>query len=87
MEAVIHNAGVLSGRQLLAVNVLALYLLTARMTRPGRLIGLSSGMRLGGRAALYGLDWSGRKPSASYSDTKLLSQPWPWRLPGCGLKW
>ena len=43
MDAVIHNAGVYSGPQVLPVNVAAPYLLTALIHRPKRLIYLSSG--------------------------------------------
>jgi NAD(P)-dependent dehydrogenase (short-subunit alcohol dehydrogenase family) len=42
MDAVIHNAGVISGPHVLPVNVIAPYLLTALIERPGRLIYLSS---------------------------------------------
>ncbi|WP_375388841.1 SDR family NAD(P)-dependent oxidoreductase [uncultured Amnibacterium sp.] len=73
-DVVIHNAGVGSGAgrtedgrsTLLAVNVLAPYLLTAQMTRPDRLIYLSSGMHRSGSADLAALD------TPSYGDTKLL---------------
>jgi NAD(P)-dependent dehydrogenase (short-subunit alcohol dehydrogenase family) len=44
MDAVIHNAGVISGPNVLPVNVVAPYLLTALIDRPQRLIYLSSGM-------------------------------------------
>ena len=71
MDAVIHNAGVLSGAQLLVVNVVAPYLLTALVQRPRRLIYLSSGMHRGGNASLAGMDWSGRASTSSYSDSKL----------------
>jgi len=71
MDAVIHNAGVLSGAPLLVVNVVAPYLLTALMRRPARLIYLSSGMHKGGHANLEGMDWSGRTSTGSYSDSKL----------------
>lgn len=71
MDAVIHNAGVISGAQLLVVNVVAPYLLTALIQRPKRLIYLSSRMHRSGRASLAGLDWSGRTPTGSYSDSKL----------------
>lgn len=70
MDAVIHNAGVLSGLQVLPVNVVAPYLLTARIDRPERLIYLSSGLHRGGRPDVSGRDWSGREPD-SYSDSKL----------------
>lgn len=78
-NAVIHNAGVYrtSAEQLLHVNTLAPYILTALMTRPERLIYLSSGMHLSGHYR-----WTD-KPS--YSDTKLyvlmlakvLARKWP----------
>ena len=72
MDVVIHNAGVYSGAQVLPVNVVAPYVLTALITRPDRLVYLSSGMHRGGRADLEGLDWSGRTTTGSYSDSKLL---------------
>ena len=64
-DAVIHNAGVYQtgAEQLLHVNTLAPYILTALMERPKRLIYLSSGMHLSGQG-----QWTD-KPS--YSDTKL----------------
>src|SRR3954464_4823282 len=52
VDAVIHNAGVMSGPSVLAVNVVAPYLLTALIERPKRLVFLSSGMHRGGRARL-----------------------------------
>ena len=72
MDAVIHNAGVLRGEKVLAVNVVAPYVLTALIHRPKRLVYLSSGMHRGGRASLTGMDWSGRRATGSYSDSKLL---------------
>lgn len=72
LDAVIHNAAVDSGPALLPVNVVAPYLLTALIERPARLVYLSSGMHRGGHARLDGLDFSGRRASASYSDSKLL---------------
>lgn len=71
MDAVIHNAGVVRGPAVLAVNVVAPYLLTALIDRPERLIYLSSNMHRGGQAALSGIDWSGGHATASYSDSKL----------------
>ncbi|MGB8465861.1 MAG: SDR family NAD(P)-dependent oxidoreductase [Terrimicrobiaceae bacterium] len=71
MDAVIHNAGVYSGPQVLPVNVVAPYLLTALIHRPKRLIYLSSGMHAGGRTTLNGMDWTGRTSTGSYSDSKL----------------
>lgn len=64
MDAVIHNAGVYSSGPIVPVNVIAPYLLTALITRPHRLIFLSSGMHQGGRPA-----WNA---SGSYSDSKLM---------------
>lgn len=85
MDAAIHNAGVYTGRQILPVNVIAPYVLTALVTRPDRLVYLSSGMHFDGRPVLEGLDWAGRGESASYSDSKLfvtalamaLARLWP----------
>lgn len=71
MDAVIHNAGIMSGRSLLVVNVVAPYMLTALIERPKRLIYLSSSMHAGGTADMSGLDWSGRSATGSYSDSKL----------------
>ena len=71
MDAVIHNAGVISGPGVLPVNVVAPYLLTALIDRPQRLVYLSSGMHRGGRASLAGVDWGGRRTTGSYSDSKL----------------
>lgn len=71
IDAVIHNAGVYSGPAILPVNVVAPYLLTALITRPQRLIYLSSGMHRGGRPDLSDIDWHGRRASRSYSDSKL----------------
>lgn len=71
IDAVIHNAGVLSGPALLPVNVVAPHLLTALIPGPRRLVYLSSGMHRGGTTGLDGLDWAGRTTTASYSTTKL----------------
>jgi NAD(P)-dependent dehydrogenase (short-subunit alcohol dehydrogenase family) len=71
MDAVIHNAGVYSGRQIMPVNIVAPYLLTALIHRPQRLVYLSSGSHYGGRADLAGVDWSGQSRTGSYSDSKL----------------
>lgn len=71
LDAVIHNAGVYGGRQMIPVNVVAPYLLTALIARPDRLIYLSSGMHRGGRGDLSGADWSGSRETVSYSETKL----------------
>jgi NAD(P)-dependent dehydrogenase (short-subunit alcohol dehydrogenase family) len=82
-DAVIHNAalGYREPRQetedgiahVFAVNVLAPYLLTARMTPPDRLVYLSSGMHRGGTPDLDDLAWRRRRwnGSQAYSDSKL----------------
>jgi NAD(P)-dependent dehydrogenase (short-subunit alcohol dehydrogenase family) len=71
MDAVIHNAGVYTGPQMLPVNVIAPYVLTALIDRPGRLVYLSSGMHRSGRPRLTDMDWSGQRTTGSYSDSKL----------------
>jgi NAD(P)-dependent dehydrogenase (short-subunit alcohol dehydrogenase family) len=84
MDAVIHNAGVYTGPQVLPVNIVAPYLLTALIDRPQRLVYLSSGAHRSGRASLTGIDWSGRR-TRSYPDSKLfvttlavaLARLWP----------
>jgi NAD(P)-dependent dehydrogenase (short-subunit alcohol dehydrogenase family) len=97
-DAVIHNVGLgyqEPGRvqtadglsRLWAVNVLAPYVLTALMEKPGRLVYLSSGMHTGGDASLVDLQWEGRawNGSQAYADTKLqdvllafgLARRWP----------
>jgi NAD(P)-dependent dehydrogenase (short-subunit alcohol dehydrogenase family) len=83
-DAVIHNAGVgyreahrietVDGlAHVFAINVLAPYLVTALMTRPNRLVYLSSGMARGGDADLADPQWTARRWSGSqaYSDSKL----------------
>ena len=83
-DAVIHNVAIgyreprrISTPEhhahLLAVNVLAPYVLTARITRPERLIYLSSGMHQGGSPSTYDLDWVERpwNSAQAYADSKL----------------
>jgi len=70
-DAVIHNAGVIAGRALLPVNVVAPYVLTA-LVPAKRLVYLSSSMHRGGSADLSRADWSESRPTLSYSDSKLL---------------
>jgi NAD(P)-dependent dehydrogenase (short-subunit alcohol dehydrogenase family) len=67
LDAVIHNAGVLDSPDVVPVNVVAPYILTARTDKPTRLIYLSSSMHRGGSTDLRRL--TGR--AATYSDTKL----------------
>ena len=83
-DAVIHNAGVgyreprriltpEGHAHLLAINVLAPYLLTARMDRPGRLVYTTSGMQTGGDPGLRDVDWVERRWDGvqAYADSKL----------------
>jgi len=70
LDAVIHNAGVWSGRAVMPVNIIAPYLLTALLPGPRRLVYLSSGSHFSGRPSLDGVDWTGRTPG-SYGDSKL----------------
>jgi NAD(P)-dependent dehydrogenase (short-subunit alcohol dehydrogenase family) len=83
-DAVIHNAGVGYREprrvatedglpEVFAVNTLAPYILTALITRPKRLVYLSSGLHRGGDPTLGDLAWE-RRPwqgQQAYSDTKL----------------
>jgi NAD(P)-dependent dehydrogenase (short-subunit alcohol dehydrogenase family) len=66
MDAVIHNAGVYTGPDIIPVNAVATYLLTALVQRPQRLVYLTSGMHRGGHADVRRLRRGG-----SYSDSKL----------------
>ncbi|MDT0344390.1 SDR family NAD(P)-dependent oxidoreductase [Streptomyces litchfieldiae] len=70
LDAVIHNAGVWSGRAVMPVNIVAPYLLTALLRAPRRLVYLSSGSHFSGRPSLAGVDWRGES-AGSYSDSKL----------------
>jgi NAD(P)-dependent dehydrogenase (short-subunit alcohol dehydrogenase family) len=82
-DAVIHNAAVgyrepraetADGLEhVFAVNVLAPYLLTALITRPSRLVYLSSGMHRGGSPELTDPQWAARRwnGAQAYSDSKL----------------
>lgn len=71
IDAVIHNAGVIDGPRVLTVDVVAPYLLTALIERPGRLLYLSSGMHRSGRALLTATDWNRQHTTGSYSDNEL----------------
>jgi NAD(P)-dependent dehydrogenase (short-subunit alcohol dehydrogenase family) len=83
-DAVIHNVGVgyreahrietVDGlAHVFAINVLAPYLVTALMTRPDRLVYLSSGMARGGYGDLADPQWTTTRwnGSQAYSDSKL----------------
>jgi NAD(P)-dependent dehydrogenase (short-subunit alcohol dehydrogenase family) len=84
-DAVIHNVAIgyreprrvttTDGfERLFAINVLAPYVLTALMTRPSRLVYLSSGMHNGGDSDLSDVNWERRRWNGSdaYSTSKLL---------------
>lgn len=83
MDAVIHNAGIYRepGRgatpeghaKVLAVNVLAPYLLTGLIERPARLVYMSSSMHFGGDGPLTDIDWTVRRwdTNRAYSESKL----------------
>jgi NAD(P)-dependent dehydrogenase (short-subunit alcohol dehydrogenase family) len=70
-DAVIHNAGVYqsSAKEIFAVNTLAPYILTCLIEKPERLIYLSSGMHLHGRAKLESFKTDVSR--ITYSDSKL----------------
>jgi NAD(P)-dependent dehydrogenase (short-subunit alcohol dehydrogenase family) len=83
LDAIIHNAGVYgdSARhstpeghpRILAVNVLAPYLITCLLDRPERMIYLTSDMHLNGDSSLDDIDWTRRRwnGTRAYSDSKL----------------
>jgi NAD(P)-dependent dehydrogenase (short-subunit alcohol dehydrogenase family) len=83
MDAVIHNAGVyeVPAREptperhatTLAVNTLAPYVLTALITRPDRLVYLTSGLHRSGGGPLRDIDWTERRWNAAraYAESKL----------------
>lgn len=83
MDAVIHNAGIYhtEGRGstgeghavLVAVNILAPYMLTALIERPRRLIYLSSSLHRGGDGGLGDIDWTRRRwnTARAYAGSKL----------------
>jgi NAD(P)-dependent dehydrogenase (short-subunit alcohol dehydrogenase family) len=97
VDSVIHNAAVYADAdrvatpeghaRILAVNVLAPYLLTAWIERPSRLVYLSSDMAVSGDRSLRDLDWTERRWDGvqAYCDSKLfisamalaLARRWP----------
>src|SRR4051794_18933503 len=82
MDAVIHNAGVYSGPHILAVSIVAPYLLTALIERPKCLVYLSSSEHRGGAPtwpASTGPAGPGATPTASSTSPRL-----PRQSPGCG---
>ncbi len=83
MDTIIHNAGIYLEPQrgetpeghakTLAVNTLAPYLLTGWITRPKRLVYLTSGLHRSGSPSLDDIDWRTRQWSAgqAYAESKL----------------
>lgn len=83
MDAVIHNAGIYREAErgntpeghakVLAVNVLAPYLLTGLIERPDRLVYVGSVMHSGGEGPLRDIDWKQRpwNVDRAYSESKL----------------
>jgi len=90
-DAVIHNAGVgyREGRvetepgvpTVFAVNVLAPYILTARIERPNRLVYVSSGMHRGVRRRIDDLLWTKRSWSGSRLTRRASCAMFCWHLP------
>lgn len=70
LEAVIHNAGVIDGSELAAVNFVAPFVLTALMEPPARAIVLSSSMHRSGTPR-HLADWIAGLRDMTYSDSKL----------------
>jgi NAD(P)-dependent dehydrogenase (short-subunit alcohol dehydrogenase family) len=70
-DAVIHNAGVYqtSAKEIFAINTVAPYILTSLIRKPKRLVYLTSGMHLSGRANLE--YFKQNIDRISYSDSKL----------------
>ena len=113
-DAVIHNAGMgyrEQGRtlsvdgvpQVFAVNSLAPYILTCLISRPKRLVFVSSGLHTSGDASIEDLLWERRawNGMSAYADTKLHNvilafavpaggrgfSPMPWNRAGWPRKW
>lgn len=70
-DVVIHNAGIYSGsgKDIFTVNTLAPYILTGLITRPKRLIYISSGMHMNGHFRPE--DFKNNFKGITYSDSKL----------------
>ena len=75
-DAVIHNAGTMRSPDAVPVNIVAPYVLTARMRKPARLVYLSSSMHRGGSVDLDRM----ASATATYSDTNSPAHRHPSRL-------
>lgn len=71
LDAVIHNAGVMQGPDVMATNVVAPFVLSAILRAPRRSIFLSSSMHHSGSARLDTVDFAAADGPQSYSDSKL----------------
>lgn len=71
-DVVVHNAGVGSGSDILNVNVLAPFMLSALIERPARIIFLSSSMHYEGHPPGNQEDLDSYITGCSYSDSKFL---------------
>jgi NAD(P)-dependent dehydrogenase (short-subunit alcohol dehydrogenase family) len=70
-DVIIHNAGVYTAacKDIFTVNVIAPYLLTCLISKPNRLVFVSSDMHLGGHVKLSNI--KSNSNSITYSDSKL----------------
>lgn len=71
IDAVIHNAGIYKGidKEIFIVNTIAPYILTCLITKPARLVYLSSGLHMQGKAKTDSFNTSPEQ--INYSDSKL----------------
>ncbi|MDX6042266.1 SDR family NAD(P)-dependent oxidoreductase [Scandinavium lactucae] len=72
VDVIIHNAGIISGKALFQVNVVAPWLLSVLIARPSRMIFLSSSMHFDGRIPDTNERWEKYISTVDYSDSKLL---------------
>lgn len=72
IDVIIHNAGIVSGSDVFQVNVVAPWVLSALISRPSRMIFLSSSMHHDGRFPKTDESWEKYISTLDYSDSKLL---------------
>lgn len=72
VDVIIHNAGMVSGRDIFQVNVVAPWLLSALIRRPSRMIFLSSSMHYDGQGPKANECWEKYISRVDYSDSKFL---------------